>query len=478
MAETKKKNPYMMIVHLVIGVVIAILFSKLTPPGQITPMGMALIATFLVTNYWFIAIDMVTGSLASMIMFPLLSKVAASGVVTGSLGNTTVWQMIIVLPLIYALKKSGATDYLANWMMTRKFMYGKSTVFVAVFLILASVISALKVNTLVVLALAEGVMSAAGYEERSKEHDAFLVATFFASALASNIIPYGSWIASFITSYESIAGHPLDTALYMAFGLVLNLVLDILYVVFMKFVLRCDYGKLASIKMDQVKGEDKQLSKKGKAMLIIFFIMILGAVIPALFRNWAVSKWLSGTLTTALWFTACAVITFAIRIEGEPIVSAGEAMKNGVMWPMVLSAAVMLYYSSLIGGADSGIRATLTAAFGGIFDGMPGVALLLVACLLTVIVTGFFSNMATGVIFMSATIPLAGLFNLAPLALGVCIMWASMPGYITPGGTGTSPYLHGLTSITKKNMYKYMLAFLVLFLIVILIFGAVMNVIM
>ena len=49
---------------------------------------------------------------------------------------------------------------------------------------------------------------------------------------------------------------------------------------------------------------------------------------------------------------------------------------------------------------------------------------------------------------------------------------------LTADGTGTSPYLHGLTSITKKNMYKYMLAFLVLFLIVILIFGAVMNVIM
>ena len=83
MAETKKKNPYMMIVHLVIGVVIAILFSKLTPPGQITPMGMALIATFLVTNYWFIAIDMVTGSLASMIMFPLLPKLRQAALLPG-----------------------------------------------------------------------------------------------------------------------------------------------------------------------------------------------------------------------------------------------------------------------------------------------------------------------------------------------------------------------------------------------------------
>ena len=135
----------------------------------------------------------------------------------------------------------------------------------------------------------------------------------------------------------------------------------------------------------------------------------------------------------------------------------------------------MLYFSSIIGSEDAGIKAALTSTFSGIFDGMPGIALLLVACLLTVIITGFFSNMATGVIFMSATIPLAGLFGLSPLALGVCIMWASMPGYITPGGTGTSPYLHGLTTITKKNLYKYTISFLVLFLVVILAFGVIMN---
>ncbi|MFR8331773.1 MAG: hypothetical protein ACLU9S_04930 [Oscillospiraceae bacterium] len=78
---------------------------------------------------------------------------------------------------------------------------------------------------------------------------------------------------------------------------------------------------------------------------------------------------------------------------------------------------------------------------------------------------------------MSATIPLAAMFNLSPLVLGVCIMWASMPGFITSGGTGLSPYLHEPDHHYKKNMYKYMLAFLALFLVVILIFGVVMNLI-
>lgn len=477
MAETMQRKPfsYGKLMHLIIGVVAATIIAKIPGPAGITPLGMALIGTFLVANYWFITIDMITGAIASMILYVLLSGTPAADIITGTLGNTTVWQILIVLPLIYGLRVSGATDALANWMMTRKIMYGKSTLFLVVFLMFSSLLCALKVNPLVVLALAESVMAAAGYREFTKEHDAFMVATFFAGALASNIIPYGSWIASFVTAFEKIAGIPLDAAVYMIFGIILNIVLNLLYVVIMKFILRCDYSNLDKLDQESIKTSGVKFTKSGKFMLILFLVMIVGAVLPTLFSNFIVSTFISKQLTVGLWFTLCLVVALIVPIDGKPVFGAVESFKNGIIWPLILPAAVMLYFSGIIGGEEAGIKAALSGAFSGVFDGMPGIVLLLVACLLTVIITGFFSNMATGVIFMSATIPLAAMFNLSPLVLGVCIMWASMPGFITPGGTGTSPYLHGLTTITKKNMYKFMLAFLVLFLIVILIFGIVMN---
>lgn len=473
----KGGHPYRKIVHLIIGIAIGFLISRIPGPGGITPLGMALIGAFLVANYWFIAIDMITGSLGAMILFVLLAGSDPAGIISGTLGNTTVWQVLIVLPLIYGLRVNGVTDALANWMMTRKILYGRSTMFVIFFLLFSSLLCALKVNVLVVLALAEGVMSAAGYEEQRKEHDAFLVATFFAGALAYNIIPYGSWIASFVTAFENIAGIPLDGAVYMLFGVLLNVVLDILYAFVMIVLLRCDFSRLAALDQSAMKTSDAKFTKQGKFMFVLFLVMIVGAVLPTLFSSFPVSLFINKTLTMGLWFTLCLVVALIVPIDGKPVLSPVDCFKNGVQWPLILSAGVMLYFSGIIGGDDAGIKAALSGAFSGAFNGIPGIALLLVACLLTVIITGFFSNMATGVIFMSATIPLAAMFNLSPLVLGVCIMWASMPGFITPGGTGLSPYLHGLTTITKKNMYKYMLAFLALFLVVILIFGVVMNLI-
>lgn len=477
MAELTEKKPqaYNKIMHLIIGVVIAIIITNIPGPGGITHLGMALIASFLVANYWFISLDMITGSLAAMVLFTLLSGTSPSTVMTGILGNSTVWQILVVLPLIYGLRVTGATDALVNWLMSRKIMYGRSTLFMIFFLLFSSLLCALKVNPLVVLALAEGVMSAAGYEEKTKEHDGFLVATFFAGALASNIIPYGSWVASFVTAFEEIAGVPLDSAVYMIFGIILNAVLDILYVVVLKFILRCDYSRLGQLRQDSMKVSGASFTKQGRFMMILFLVMILGAVIPTLFSSWALSTFLSKTLSVGLWFTLCLVLAYIVPVEGKPVISPVDSFKNGIIWPLILSAGLMLYFSGIIGSEDAGIKTALTNAFSGAFDGMSGFALLFVACLLTVIITGFFSNMATGVIFMSATIPLAGMFNLSPLALGVAIMWASMPGYLTPGGTGTSPYLHGLTTITKKNLYKFTITFLVLFLIVILIFGLAMN---
>ena len=51
MADIKKKNPYMPFVHIVIGCIIAVLFTKI-PAGNsgITPLGLALVGTFLVTK--------------------------------------------------------------------------------------------------------------------------------------------------------------------------------------------------------------------------------------------------------------------------------------------------------------------------------------------------------------------------------------------------------------------------------------------
>ena len=474
--EKKTSGAYRKALHLIIGIVVAVVISMIPGPGGITPLGMALIGTFLVANYWFVTIDMITGSLAAMVLFVLLSGADPAAISVGVLGNTTVWQILVVLPLIYGLRVTGATDALANWMMSRKIMYGKPLVFVTIFLLFSSLLCALKVNPLVVLALAEGVMSAAGYEERRKEHDAFLVATFFAGALASNIIPYGSWIASFVTAFENIAGIPLDEATYMIFGVILNVVLDLGYVLVM-VLMRCDFSRLGALDSASIQSSGAGFTKSGKFMLVLFLVMILGAVLPTVFPGFIVSAFISTKLSIGLWFTLCLAAAYIIPVEGKPVISPVDSFKNGVIWPLILSAGVMLYFSGIIGGDEAGIKLALTSAFSGIFDGMPGIALLLVACTLTLIITGFFSNMATGVIFMSATIPLAAMFDLSPLVLGVCIMWASMPGFITPGGTGTAPYLHGLTTITKKNMYLYMLVFLLLFLVVILVFGLVMNMI-
>ena len=470
-----KSSAQMKTMHLIIGIIVAVVLANLPGPGSITQHGMALIGTFIVANYWFIAIDMITGSLASLVMFVLLSGTPAATAIASVFGNTTIWQMLVVLPLIYGLRVTGVDDALTGWMVSRKALRSRPTMFVVFFLLTCSLLCALKVHPLVMLALAESVMSVGGYMERTKEHDAFLVSTFFASALASNIIPYGSWVAGFVASFEAISGVPLDQATYMLFGIALNIVLDILYVVVMSLFLKCDFSRLEKIDLNALQVTQTQFTKRGRFMLLLFLVMIVGAFLPTLFGAFAVSIFINETLTVGLWFTLCLVAALVVPIEGKPVIEAVDSFKNGIIWPLIFTASVMLYYSGIIGSDEAGIRAALSDLFSGVFTGLPGIVLLLCACALTIIVTGFFSNMATGVIFMSATIPLASVFNLSPLVLGVCIMWASQPGYITPGGTGTSPYLHTLTTINEKNKYKFIFVFLAVYLVVLLAFGTVMN---
>jgi len=269
-----KSSAQMKTMHLIIGIIVAVVLANLPGPGSITQHGMALIGTFIVANYWFIAIDMITGSLASLVMFVLLSGTPAATAIASVFGNTTIWQMLVVLPLIYGLRVTGVDDALTGWMVSRKALRSRPTMFVVFFLLTCSLLCALKVHPLVMLALAESVMSIGGYMERTKEHDAFLVSTFFASALASNIIPYGSWVAGFVASFEAISGVPLDQATYMLFGIALNIVLDILYVVVMSLFLKCDFSRLEKIDLNALQVTQTQFTKRGRFMLLLFLVMI------------------------------------------------------------------------------------------------------------------------------------------------------------------------------------------------------------
>ena len=71
-----------------------------------------------------------------------------TGYITGTdliqttLGGSTVWQLIVIFVVLYALTKSGADRVLARWMISRKVLNGRPALFSLVFLLALTLLGA------------------------------------------------------------------------------------------------------------------------------------------------------------------------------------------------------------------------------------------------------------------------------------------------------------------------------------------------
>lgn len=473
----KNAFPAKKLLSLLIGIVIATIFSVLPGPMGITKFGMITIGVFLVANYWFTTMDMATGALAGAVLFVILSGGHGAELTYQALATPTIWQFLMLFPFMYALQSTGAAKIMSDFLLTRKSLYGKPWRFVTLLFMIFTLGAFLKMGIVNIVVIAEAITVAAGYERRTKEHDLFMVGCFLASSAGMVLLPYTGLSAMMIAAVQKATGIEIDLNLYLAVGIIIAVVLNLLYVLQLKTIFRCDFSKFGGISPDQVAKQGDR-PKDGIYTLIIFFVMIAGMVISSFFSNFVLSKYISQTLTTSIWMAICLLALTMIPINGKPVVNLIDGLKNGTQWPLFFSCAVMVVMAGFIGSEEAGIRTALTQIFSSVFSGLPGILLVVCASAVCVLVTGFFSNMATATIACAAIIPIAVGMNMNAEVLAVCLIWASMPGYLTPGGIGQAPILHGMESITKKNMYKGIVGYLVAYVIVIVLINYVIATIM
>ena len=118
-----------------VGIAIALVFANLTPPAPLSQYGLTVVGLFIVTNYWFATIGMIWPSILSITLYVLLTGAEAAASVTPILGSTTVWQVVMLMPICGALKETGATEVIAKFLISRKVLSSKPLLFSYVFLL-------------------------------------------------------------------------------------------------------------------------------------------------------------------------------------------------------------------------------------------------------------------------------------------------------------------------------------------------------
>lgn len=125
MAKKERKYDAKYFIKVIIGFIIVWCFGLLPAPEPMTAVGMRLIGIFFGTIWLFSFAGVIWPSIMAVLAvgysgaFPSLSAA-----ITAAFGNTILWQLLILMPICEAISRSGATQKIAAWLLSRPFVKG------------------------------------------------------------------------------------------------------------------------------------------------------------------------------------------------------------------------------------------------------------------------------------------------------------------------------------------------------------------
>lgn len=399
-------------------------------------------------------------------------------VVSSFLGSTTVFQILLILVLCNALKRSGVGEVIAKFIVTRKFIQGRPLLFLGAYLF-AMFISGIFINTSSAIPfffpIWDSICQNLGYEKQDKLNKFMLLGTYLFLVLGSFVIPFYGMVPMYVTYFNNqlaSTGFVFEPTAYMVSVICVALLLLVAYVLTLKLVFRCDFDKIKGFDISKLEGFERQnirLDHRQKIMFLAFFIVIAYSIslmfIPQTLFWYASYKGFSLGMVTLLILAILGIY----RKDGHPFLHLESAFGTGVQWSIIFLLGSFSIVGNALGVEELGITQWITKLVGPIFGNLAWPTFVIVSVALCAIVTNFMSNMATAMMVFSVVTPFAVRFmeqGINISVLGAAITYSSMFAYMTYSSFYCSAMLLDHEAIDSKFIFTKGLTPLILYIII------------
>lgn len=454
-------------VWVAIGLFLMFLFGRVCPTwGGIDPMGVNMIGIFIGLLLLITATgELIWPSLTAVIACVVCGYASGADMIARFIGNTTIMQVIAILVICAALRDSGAGAVIAKKVITAKFVQGRPLVF-TMFFLLAFLYADICLDAfggiLFSFTVFESVRVQLGYEKNDRYVQAMTVGLYLCGMIGSALIPFTPMTLAITGAFNAAiepSGYAFNPAVYIIGAIIVGTVFMVVYSLLIKFVFRCDLSRLKDLKSENIEAL-KDTSTKFNAIQIIyilaFFIGIAYSfVLHFISADSEVYAALS-PITQALWFILVIVVLCIVKVNGKPLMDAKKYFKEGVNWGILFAIGIFMVIGGALSSPDLGIRGWLTDLLAPLFSNAPFPVFMFLIILLCAVVTNFFSNMATGIIVSSITMPFTVVFasqGIDPSIIACAIAYTSMFAFLTMAAAGPAPLLLGREGIEQKFIW-------------------------
>ena len=456
--ENRRSNAYTkkQLLHLAISFCFIFLFGAFCPTwGGITRLGVRAIGIF-IGGIWLIAnrFGMVIPSFIIMFAMLLTGYTDGTTIIQTTLGSPTVWQLIIIFVLLFALTESGADSVLARWMISRKALNGHPVLFTCVFMIavttlgaLASALGAFLFSVAMVNSIAESV----GYDDKSQWKKAMTTGALIASSVGGGILPFkgmAMMIYNLLAPGLLETGVEIDQISYLVSAIVSGLFISVSLGLCLKPLFRVDFSKMKDADVASICAHGgTSFNKRQSVTFLIFLVGIAYSVVMIWLPKSMPGYDIINGIGQGFWFVLMLILMALIHIDGEPLLNVERAMGKAINWGIVMCVCAFTAIGGMIANEELGIRNWLSMIMNHVFGNMPFPLFVVILVAATLLCTNVFSNTATAVIIGTVVGPFlikyATTIGINPSCLIPAIVMSALCAFLTMAAGGSAPLYLG-----------------------------------
>lgn len=445
-------------IHVLAMLAINIVFWLLPAITPVTTVGMRLIGVFLSMLYGWTFCGLLWPSLFGMVAVILSGICSMKEWAALSFGNDTIVFILFIFFFTGVIDEVGLIDYIANKMISFKFLNGRPWLFSA-FVLIGTYIAAAFVNMFAAILVFWGIIYIVADRFEFKRYESYptlmIIGVILAVSLGGCVMPYKPVPIVVLKAYSQLAGVPMDFFKYIIFSLPVTFAITMFYILICRFVFRPDIKSLKNISVDFADPAALILNKKQKITIFLLIIFILLMIAPSILP----SKWLVTQLINMLGNAGCLfillIIMHWIKFDGEPLLSFTKINKH-VPWDSYIVMAFVIPFAGLFTADATGIKPFIVTVMKPLLEGKPAIIFILLTLTLGTILTNIANNMVIGAVFTALIFTIGGSMGMAIApVIAVLIVCANL-ALATPAASPIAAMMFANTSwCQSKDLYKY-----------------------
>ncbi len=396
--------------HLLIAFVAGLLIYFLVPAKNgLTDEGVRMLAVFLPTIYLWLTCGTSWTSLLSVTVAVLLMVTQGMGAYGTLWGNICAAAVIPFLMVATVVEESGAFEWIVKWIISRKFIHGRPTLFMIMFtvaMVVISIFTAPQVVAVLFFKLLADVTTSIGYTKEDGFYKSQGLLIGWISQISDGILIWGRpYLLTMVAIVVGLGFDKFTAMTYFKFAIIYLVIVAILAMLIVKLWMKPDVSKFKNFDDAAMRAELKAnpINKQGKVALGGMATILISYILAYCSFLGPVANYFSGITIAAAVTFVCAILC-VITVDGKPVMDFNKAAAK-VPWGMIVFLGAIMFYAGAVGGEQYGISACLQNVLGPIVSNIPMMVAIILGLAVASILTNFCSNSVSGVVVCSSFVP-------------------------------------------------------------------------